>query len=253
MRFCLECGNALDVAMSSELSVPVANPAVDASGVGSAPLGLTIPASDPTSVAAAKAPDAPLAARPRPSPLSTVALKISPSPVISPRGDLRVEYPRPALGPEIDEVDEEALRKAFEKPALPGMVLCRFCKSPLDLDGDFCEQCGAPVGEAMPPGTIRRERAPVHPVAPPPEPARQSPSPINPHLRPGETPAAATPGQPPTAPAPPVAKPSAAATAPRVMPAPSHHPTHPLAAPEPPSGLLSRIKDVFTRDKSKKS
>jgi hypothetical protein len=27
---------------------------------------------------------------------------------------------------------------------------CRFCKGPLDLDGEFCEQCGAPVSEAAP-------------------------------------------------------------------------------------------------------
>ena len=27
---------------------------------------------------------------------------------------------------------------------------CRFCRGPLDLSGEFCEQCGAPVSEAVP-------------------------------------------------------------------------------------------------------
>src|ERR1035437_1417321 len=88
MRFCLECGNALDVAVFSEMSAPLADPAVDASVAGSTPLAPT-----------------PQAARPRPSPLSTVALKISPSPVISPRGDMLVDYPRRTLGPENEQVD----------------------------------------------------------------------------------------------------------------------------------------------------
>jgi hypothetical protein len=251
MRFCLECGRALDFA-APELSAPLADPALDESTIGSDSLSPTEPPSYPIPVETTHEPAQLLAAHPRRSPVSTVALRISPSPVISPRGDMADDYPRPSIGPEVDEVDEEALRKAFEKPALPGMVLCRFCKSPLDLAGDFCEQCGAPVAEAMPPGTVRPEQAPVHPVVPAPEPAGQNPNPIDPHLPLGETSTAAAPGQPQTAPAPPVAKPCATATAPRVMPAPSGRPTHPVATPEPPSGLLGRLKDVFTRDKSKK-
>ena len=50
---------------------------------------------------------------------------------------------------------------------------CRFCKGPLDLDGEFCEQCGAPVSEAAPSGWVKpatvaypatsRESAPPEP------------------------------------------------------------------------------------------
>ncbi len=48
------------------------------------------------------------------------------------------------------------LKKAFEKPVRhqDGAVVCRFCKGPLFLGGDFCEHCGAPVAEAAPPGLV---------------------------------------------------------------------------------------------------
>ena len=37
--------------------------------------------------------------------------------------------------------------------------ICCFCKGPLDLSGEFCEMCGAPVSEAAPSRWLRR--APV--------------------------------------------------------------------------------------------
>jgi hypothetical protein len=73
------------------------------------------------------------------------------------------------------EVAEEALKKAFEKGvAHQGMALCRFCKGSLDLTADFCEQCGAPVAEAMPPGSVRPQPLAVAPVNVPPQPAPAS-------------------------------------------------------------------------------
>ncbi len=40
---------------------------------------------------------------------------------------------------------------------------CRFCKGPLDLNGEFCEQCGAPVSEAAPSRWLK-PAAVAHPV-----------------------------------------------------------------------------------------
>ena len=51
---------------------------------------------------------------------------------------------------------------------------CRFCKGPLDLNGEFCEQCGAPVSEAAPSRWLK-PAAVAHPVVSkeisPPEPS----------------------------------------------------------------------------------
>ena len=40
---------------------------------------------------------------------------------------------------------------------------CRFCKGPLDLGGEFCEQCGAPVSDAAPSRWLKSV-AVAHPV-----------------------------------------------------------------------------------------
>ena len=49
---------------------------------------------------------------------------------------------------------------------------CRFCKGPLDLTGEFCEQCGAPVSEAAP---SRRFK---HAAAAPPNVSKESSPPV---------------------------------------------------------------------------
>ena len=60
------------------------------------------------------------------------------------------------LNPEGTDFGEERFRKP---PLPPGTVICRFCKGPLDLEGAFCEQCGAPVEEAAPPGLVKPKPA----------------------------------------------------------------------------------------------
>jgi hypothetical protein len=250
MRFCLQCGSALAAPAAAEKGIanfPRSSAAPPAPAPGAAVGHPPPPVSAPVDGAVA-------AGRPHPSPRSTVALKISPSPLITPRGNMPVETPRPSLGGDIAEVDEEALKKAFQKPvAQPGTVVCRFCKGPLDLAGDFCEQCGAPVAEAMPPGTVRPQPPTVAAVKAPPQAAPESESSITPHPQPSEPLGAAAPGQSPTAPVPNVAKPAAPAATPRPAPAAPRTPLRPHPAPEPPSGLMGRLKDVLTRDMFKKS
>lgn len=48
-------------------------------------------------------------------------------------------------------------------PHVAGQPNCRFCTGPLDLSGEFCEQCGAPVTEAAPSGWLKPAAA-AHPV-----------------------------------------------------------------------------------------
>lgn len=138
MRFCLQCGSSL----------------------------------------APSAPSQSLPARTGPPPqapnreVPTVPLKIAPTPVMSPRSGAGAAYPRPSFRDDKLELDEEALKKSFERQVThPGAIVCRFCKGPLDLSGDFCEQCGAPVMEAAPPGTVTPKPAPP----PPPPPAAPAP------------------------------------------------------------------------------
>ena len=82
---------------------------------------------------------------------------------------------RPALssGPDRDSVlnpeGADFVEERFRKPPLPpGTVICRFCKGPLDLEGAFCEQCGAPIEEAAPPGLVKPKPAGVSVSEPPP-------------------------------------------------------------------------------------
>ena len=44
-------------------------------------------------------------------------------------------------------------------PGAADKPTCRFCKGPLDLSGEFCEQCGAPVSEAAPSHRLKRAAA----------------------------------------------------------------------------------------------
>ena len=123
---------------------------------------------------------APVAAPPRPprTALSTIDLRIAPTPVMSPRA--AANHRRPSLGDDLVEIDEELLKKAFQRPLPhPGTVACRFCKGPLDLNGDYCEHCGAPVAEAAPPGALPSKPQPEAPVPPPSKLAEAAP-PANP-------------------------------------------------------------------------
>jgi hypothetical protein len=140
------------------------------------------------------------------------------------------------------EIDDEALKRSFARPVThPGAVICRFCKGPLDLDGDFCEQCGAPVMEAAPPGMVKPKPQPVEPPVPPVA------------APPARPPALSVTGQHRLATPPPPATPatrteSTYRTQPRtpapVVPTP--RPTPP--AEEPPSGLMGRLKGLFKKD-----
>ena len=57
-------------------------------------------------------------------------------------------------------------------PSTPGGPFCRFCKGPLDLDGEYCEQCGAPVAEAAPGAKARPRPLPLPELSPrPPAPS----------------------------------------------------------------------------------
>ena len=218
MRFCLQCGSSLAPAAPPQRPVARVNP------VAQAPHQQT----------------------------STVPLKIAPTPVMTPRPGSGNLHPRPSFHDEKVEIDEEALKKSFERHVThPGAIICRFCKGPLDLSGDFCEQCGAPVVEAAPPGMVIPQPAPPPPpapapvqVAPPPVPSRPAPSappapPRSPNAS-GVIPSTTTP--PPGRITPPPPRPAPAPVAP--LP-----PSPPTAAPddESPSGLMGRLKGMFKK------
>lgn len=150
MRFCLQCGAALVTPVS-----PIA------------------PSAQP--VAARLTVDlSPVTPRPKPKVSPTSGLGIPRAPVLAPSTTLPVDPPRPSLGDPRLEIDEQLLRKSFEEPlAPPGAVVCRFCRGALNLEGDFCEHCGAPVTEAAPPGALASTSHP----APPPGPAISAPEP----------------------------------------------------------------------------
>src|SRR5208283_1933175 len=72
--------------------------------------------------------------------------------------------PASSRGPDRDSAfnpeGTDFLEERYRKPPLPpGTVLCRFCKGPLDLEGAFCEQCGAPIEESAPPGLVKPKPA----------------------------------------------------------------------------------------------
>lgn len=211
MRFCLQCGYSL-----APPAAPPAGPAVVA---------------DP--------------GEPQPHrQTTTVPLKIAATPVMSPRPGAGSPYPRPSFRDEKVDIDEEALKKSFERHVTqPGVIVCRFCKGPLDISGDFCEQCGAPVSEAAPEGMVLPKPEP--PPPPPPRPVAPAPA--------APAPVPIKPAQ--VAPPPPVPRPS-----PPPAPRPTVHPT-PTRGPVPPppespaappaddqsAGLMGRLKGIFKK------
>lgn len=142
MRFCLQCGASLTV------TAPPATPPREAG---------CFDAADPVAPleppAAPAGPD-PVTILPRPRrPAPTITLKIAPTPVMTPPSGAANGNARPRFRDRMLEIDDEAFEGSFVPPAAQaGAVLCRFCRGPLDLAGDYCEQCGAPVAEAAPPG-----------------------------------------------------------------------------------------------------
>ena len=155
MRFCLQCGSVVAPPAPAVTPAAGANP--------STPAARAAPVAPP---AASAPPATPVAPPRRASP--TVPLKIAATPVMAPHAEAAAEPAPTGPGEEKAEVDLESLKKSFEKPVThPGTVVCRFCKGPLDLNGDFCEQCGAPVMEAAPPGTVKPKPQPAAPPATP--------------------------------------------------------------------------------------
>jgi hypothetical protein len=175
----------------------------------------------------------------------TVPLKIAATPVMAPRAGAAAEPGRPSLGDPNVEVDDESLKKSFERHVTqPGAVICRFCKGPLDLAGDFCEQCGAPVMEAAPPGMVKPKPPP--PPAPVPPPATASPPPGKPAPTPSSV--GSPTGQHPRVTPPAAAKPGARTDPPHPTPTRTPTPVAPTPpAEEQPSGLMGRLKGIFKK------
>jgi hypothetical protein len=204
--------------------------------------------------AAPVAPPAPHTAPAPPVPVSvpsprkgTVPLKIAPTPVVTPAAGAAAEPAPPSLSHQMAEVDEESLKQSFERPPVqPGAVVCRFCKGPLDLAGDFCEQCGAPVAEAAPPGILKPQLRPAEPPAPPPTPPALSPEAAE-AAPPVSAPVESAPSHDHSA-APPLAANPATQTEPTHQPAPATPTSPPTpSAEERRSGLMGRLKGLFKK------
>jgi hypothetical protein len=205
----------------------------------------------------------PVAAAPDSSPQSlahegaTVPLKIAPTPIVA----QRAEHVRPSFrGQGMEEMDDETFKKSFERQGThPGAVVCRFCKGPIDLYGDFCEQCGAPVSEAAPSGAVLPAKP--EPAAPPAPAVAAPPPPPPPTVMPPRSPQVAPTTSAPTRsvtglqprptsatglrPAAPIDPHRRAPT--RITPAPP-----PAAPPSPPGdasdpGLMGRLKGIFKK------
>lgn len=190
MQFCLQCGASLAPTPPIEADFPE-------------PADPELPPEPPI----APAPPVPVTVRPqarRPSP--TISLKTAPTPMMTPPPGADTGHARPRFRERMVEIDDE---ESFEGPVVqPGAVLCRFCRGPLDLAGEYCEQCGAPVPEAAPPGALKAQPPPAEPppasVPPPSDPAPVAPpSPVEPaaHVEPAATPAPAALNSPSTPPA----------------------------------------------------
>lgn len=232
MRFCLQCGSALAAAPPPAPARVAANPPVRPAPPVPYPAPPPLPATPP----AAEKDSA------------TVPLKIAATPVIAPRQGSPAWQTRPSLGDPVEEIDEEALKKSFERPIThTGAVLCRFCKGPLDLSSDFCDQCGAPVLEAAPPGMVK-PRPVLSPVPPPPAlPLPHKPAEAVPAARP---PAGGAPAARPSPPPPPnpVARPQMPNPPAARPPAPVIPPPPPgLPGEDPPPGLVGRLKGLFKK------
>lgn len=223
MSFCLQCG------------VPLASSSL----AGTDPAALTgteVPPARP----AAHAPSARVPARPDvaqwplPGP-PTVNPVIAPTPVQSnPNGR---EYERPHFAGQRTEIDEGVLRKAWAGPDLqPDQVVCRFCKRPLYLDGEFCDLCGAPIAEAAPSEVLRDKGRPAASSGPPLGTPPRVASP-QPGLADEPTVQLGVASRPPAAAPEPARKPPGVSS--------DSQPTPP--AEERPSDFVSRLKDIFRR------
>jgi hypothetical protein len=231
MRFCLQCGAPIELgpargARSSEFD----------GAMPSQPVNL--PAEEPAS------PVAP-AATPGPPPhrvMPTVPLKISPAPVLTPRAPGPT---RSTLEDLISEWDEGSSRESVRKTDQPGAVVCRFCKWPLHLDEEYCEQCGAPVAEAAPPGALRTESDPAAIPAVPPAGAAPPSQPA----AAAEPPTTPIPNHPAVAPPMPASFEEPTLAMPDEMPVPIPLPPPPApVAEEQPSGFMGRLKRIFKKD-----
>ena len=142
MRFCLQCGASLAPA-SSPLAPRVSPVAAKFAAAGASPASSDAPGESTR-----------VTAQPQPYPMSlpAVDLRIDAAPAFAPRaGGAVAYYERPSLGDRTIEIDDELFKSSFEKPAAPpGAVVCRFCRAPIDVTGDFCDHCGAPMAEAAP-------------------------------------------------------------------------------------------------------
>src|ERR1017187_1683116 len=123
MLFCLQCGASVAPTANEVATRADAEPAlseVPATSVGAQEE--SIPPTPPV-----------LPFRQPRTPAATINLKIAPTPVIAPRFTPLAPNQRPSLGDTAQEVDDESLKKAFERPVRhqPGAVTCRFCKGPL--------------------------------------------------------------------------------------------------------------------------
>lgn len=241
MLFCLQCGASVALTASEAANPTDAEPAFS-----------EVP---PTSVAAQEDPVPPtppvLPFRQPRTPASTINLKIAPTPVMAPRFTPLAANQRPSLGDTAQEVDDESLKKAFERPVRhqPGAITCRFCKGPLYLGGDYCEHCGAPVAEAAPPGVVLPRRPQT--MEPPPPQVEDDPladllGPVK-VAPPARAPTASTTGlHASAAPLSPVK--SVGPTEPQRT-APPHNPylTRNPPTEEAPSGLMGRLKGIFKK------
>lgn len=246
MRFCLQCGSSLVPTATAEAASAALEPAIPEAPAAPAPVVQETPV-PPTP------PLSPL--RQQRTPQATVNLKIAATPVMAPRTSPLAPNPRPSLGDDSAEIDEESLKKSFQRPIPhhPDAVVCRFCKGPLDLGGDYCEHCGAPVAEAAPPGMV-----PPKPKVVEPPPAAQDEDPLAAILGPAKNsapPAASAPHAPlsstglhPSPTPTPAAKPAMHLEPQRTAP---HHTPHlppPPAHPEEQqAGLMGKLKGLFKK------
>jgi hypothetical protein len=147
-------------------------------------------------------------------------------------------------------VDEELLKKSFERPvAHPGTVVCRFCKGPLDIEGDFCEQCGAPVAEAAPRGVIPAKPTPAAPSPLLDDDPLSAPTKLAPTTPPPGSPTGShrAPTTPPAARLDQHAEPIRLTPTRTPTPYPSTPPRPTPPPEEPPSGLVGRLKGLFKK------
>ena len=242
------------------LSKPVAPPPTGVKAAPPAPSEAPPRPSQPSPAAATRPAAPPPRVTPKPAPPVAAAVS-APAPPAPLRGATPADSSlpeAPALEP--SQMKDASLEEAFKKPPVPpGTIICRFCKGPLDLAGDFCEQCGAPVAEAAPPEALKPKSPPASapgvespsvPAAPPsgtqPEiPAEKLAVP------PGTTPKApvTAPSKPATPPAPPATKvasppvapgpPPGASVAKPVAPPPVPAKTPVAAPPRPPAAPVA--------------